>query len=285
MRKTIVSLVCGLALAAGSALAQPAGLLDIYKVKVKRDKTLEFESAIRKLADINRKKGDRWIAYSTEYGDSGTVYFSSRRAGYGDIENGMGAMMAAVQEAVGPSGMARMFADLDSMTLWGMGELRRRRADLSVNSPGSDEEISRLVATSRWIRTIRIDVKPGRMPDFIDAWKPWQAELGRVEPKAPVLVSVTESGPPALVVALYYKSLKDVDEAYNGVQKALASDTYRSYSRAVADLVSATNWEIHRIRPELSNPPDAILNADPAFWKPKPPARPKPAAEKPGEKK
>jgi hypothetical protein len=29
-----------------------------------------------------------------------------------------------------------------------------------------------------------------------------------------------------------------------------------------------TNWEMHRIRPELSNPPDEIVNADPSFWKP-----------------
>ena len=287
MRKTILAAVCALVFSAGFALAQQGEtqLLDILKVKVRPDKTMEYENAIRKLADINRKKGDHWIAFSTEYGDSGTIYFSSVRMGYGDIETGFAVMQKAMTEAVGTAGMAKMFADLNAMSVSGTAEIRRRRWDLSVNPPPSREEAMRIAATSRWIRSIRIDVKPGRMPEFIEAWKPWQAELSRVEPRISVWASVAETGPPAMVLTAFYKSLKEIDAAYPGVQKAVASDTYRTFSRSVAELAGMTNWEIHRLRPDLSNAPEEMAAMDPAFWKPTPAAKPKPAAEKPAEKK
>src|SRR3974377_743712 len=188
MCKKVLALVCALALTAGLALAQQdeTPLLDVLKVKVRPDKTMEYENAIRKLADINRKKGDHWIAFSTEYGESGTIYFSAVRSGYGDIESGYAATMKAMTEALGTAGMEKMFADLNAMSVSGTAEIRRRRWDLSVNPPAGREEAMRVAATSRWIRTLRIDVKPGRMPDFIEAWKPWQAELSRVEPKVSV---------------------------------------------------------------------------------------------------
>ena len=52
------------------------------------------------------------------------------------------------------------------------------------------------------------------------------------------------------------------------MQKAVASTAYRNFMKVTGDAVAMTNWEIHRLRPELSNPPDEIVNADPSFWKP-----------------
>jgi hypothetical protein len=287
MRKSILAAVCALACSAGFALAQQGEtqLIDILKVKVRPDKTMEYENAIRKLADINRKKGEHWIAFSTEYGDSGTIYFSSLRAGYGDIENGFATMQKAMMESLGTAGRVKMFADLNGMSVSGTAEIRRRRWDLSVNPPPSREEAMKIVATSRWIRSLRIDIRPGRMPEFIEAWKPWQSELSRVEPRISVWASIAETGSPAVVLAAYYKSLKEIDAAYPGVQKAMKSDTYRSFSRSVAELASMTNWEIHRLRPDLSNVPEELAALDPAFWKPTPAAKPKPTAEKSAEKK
>jgi len=287
MRRSILVAVCALVFSAGLALAQQGEtqLLDILKVKVRPDKTMEYENVIRKLADINRKKGEHWIAFSTEYGDSGTIYFSSLRTGYGDIEAGFAVMQKVMTEALGTAGMSRMFADLNAMSVSGTAEIRRRRWDLSVNPPSGREEAMRTVAASRWIRSIRIDVKPGRMPEFIEAWKLWQAELSRVEPRVSVWASVAETGPPAMVLAAYYKSLKEVDDIYPGVQKAVASDTYRTFSRSVAELAERTNWEIYRLRPDLSNVPEELAAMDPTFWKPTPAAKAKPAAEKSVEKK
>ena len=83
MRKTIVWAVCGLALTAGSLTAQPAaGLIDVFRVQVRPDKSMEYENLTKKLAEINRKKGDHWIAFSTEYGASNIIYFAARRSGY-----------------------------------------------------------------------------------------------------------------------------------------------------------------------------------------------------------
>src|SRR3974390_1835595 len=222
MRKTIVWAVCGLALTAGSLTAQPAaGLIDVFRVQVRPDKSMEYENLTKKLAEISRKKGDHWIAFSTEYGASNIIYFAARRSGYGDIEAGFGAMAAALTQALGAAGMAKMFADLNAMSVSGVGEIRRRRWDLSINVPPSDQELTNLVAHSRWFRTIRIDVKPGRMPEFVDAWKPWQAEVARSGPKMPVLVTVTATAQPPLIVTFYLKSLKEIDETAEATQRLL----------------------------------------------------------------
>jgi hypothetical protein len=77
MRKIVTAAVCGFVLMGASAMAQmPAEFLDITHVQVRSDKGKEFEDAIKKLADVNRRyKGDRWIALTTEYGDFGQYSF------------------------------------------------------------------------------------------------------------------------------------------------------------------------------------------------------------------
>jgi hypothetical protein len=101
----------------------------------------------------------------------------------------------------------------------------------------------------------------------------------------PVLITVTETAQPAVIATFYLKSLKEIDETAEATQRLLSSDAYRSFARSIADLTTHVAYELHRLRPELSNPPDDITAADPDYWKPKPAAKPRPAAEKPAEKK
>jgi hypothetical protein len=267
MQSTRVAFVCLLA-AAGPLSAQSLPMyLDISRAQVKSDRIGQFEEAGRKIVDMNRRlKGDRWIALSTEYGDSGTYMFSSSRQNMAAIETGMEAFMHALKEGMGP--MANKFLqDVTGNTTSFKSELRRRRWDLSVHAPADAAAMNDLLGHTRWIRTIRIDVKPGRQMEYIEAWKQFQAELAEDSPGV-VIVSESATGTPAMFAAMYYKSLAQMDEEAPAMQKAVASTAYRNFMKVTGDAVAMTNWEIHRVRPDLSNPPDEVLNADPSFWKP-----------------
>jgi hypothetical protein len=265
------------------ALAQtPVTYLDVLKVHVRGEKRKDYEDAVKRLADVQRRyKGDRWIALGTEYGDSGALMFVSMRESLGAIETAYGAFEKATKEGLGPAA-EKVMQDFAAWSSSYTAEIRRRRLDLSVNPPSNPAEVNRMIAESRWIRVFRADLKPGKNAAYIGLWKEFQAELAKVTPPITVLVSENVTGTPALHFGTYHKSLGEMDTMSAAVQKAIASQAYQILMSASSDLLTAGTWEIHRLRPDLSNPPDEIVNLDPAFWKAKPAAaaRPKPPAEK-----
>jgi hypothetical protein len=267
-----------------SAMAQMgAQYLDITHVQVRGEKSKDFEDAIKKMAEVNRKyKGDRWVALSTEYGDFGQYTFSATRDNLGDVETGMTAFQKALKEALGPMG-EKLMRDLDAYTASGYNEIRHRRWDLSVNAPSSKEDMLKTIAQTRWIRTLTMKMKPGRNREYLAAWKGFQAELQNVTPAVPILVSEATTGAPGIFVGVYYKSWAQMDEGAESLQKALASGAYDHLTKVTQETVQSSKWEVLRIRPELSCAPDEVVATDPAFWKPKPaaaaPAKPKPMTE------
>jgi hypothetical protein len=96
---------------------------------------------------------------------------------HGDaVETGMGAFQKALQEGLGPMG-DKLMRDLAAFSTSGHNELRHRRWDLSVNAPSSAADLLKTVAQTRWIRTLTLNMKPGRNPQYIEAWKGFMAEL------------------------------------------------------------------------------------------------------------
>lgn len=272
---------CGLFVMSACAMAQ-AEYLDMTRVTVRGDKIKDYEDAVKKLADVNRRyKGDRWIALSTEYGDFGGYTFSSTRENLAGVEEGMGAFQKALKEGLGPLG-DKLMRDLYGFSAAGHNELRHRRWDLSVNKPSSTAELMKMVAGTRWIRVLTVDLKPGRNMEYAEAWKPFGEELAKVTPAVPIMVSESATGSPAMYMAVYFKSWAEMDASNAGVQAAFRSAAYARLTKVNQEAVVSSRWEVNRVRPDLSNPPDDVVQADPTFWKPKPAAA---AAPKPPEKK
>jgi hypothetical protein len=254
---------------AGVMAQTPAEYLDITHVQVRSDKGKDFEDAIKKMAEVNRRyKGDRWVALSTEYGDFGGYMFSAPREKLADVETGMSAFQKALKEGLGPMG-DKLMRDVAAFSASGYSEIRRRRWDLSVNAPSNSGEMLKIVAETRWIRTLTLRMRPGRSAEYLDAWKGFQTELAKVTPAVPILVSEASTGAPAVFVGVYYKNWAEMDAGTPGVTKAVQSEAYQQLTKVTRDAVQSSKWEINRIRPELSCAPDEVVAADPAFWKPK----------------
>jgi hypothetical protein len=281
---------CALAVfAAPFAYAQMGGYLDMFMVKVKPDRRADFDVIGRKIADSNRKaKGDTWIAMEVTYGESNTIYFSSRRKDYAAIDAASTAFENAIKEAYGPGGMKKMLQDFNSTIVSSRGELRHRRLDLSMNAPKDEAALNKLVGEARWIRTLRVQVRPGFQAEFEDSAKQVKAAYEQGSPSYTVLASQTVAGEPGTVYyfSSFQPSLGGFDSAPD-LRKLMGDEAFMKWQKGTADTVVSSETMLLRLVPELSNAPEEIASVSPNFWHPKPPVpirqKPAPQAAKPGQ--
>ena len=128
LKKTIWTVGLVLCLAMPAAVRAQMDYLDVYIVKVKPEKTAEFNAIAKKMVDANRhSNGDQWLAEETVYGDNSTVLFVSTRADYADADKAGGVFMGALNKAFGKAGSEKMMGDWNSCLVSSRSELRRRR--------------------------------------------------------------------------------------------------------------------------------------------------------------
>jgi len=271
-----------------TAWAQTTGqYLDVFMEKVKPDRRADFDAIGKKIAEANRKNhGDTWVAMETTYGENNAVTFISTRGSYADIEKGSDAFMGALVKAYGEAGAGKLMQDDNNTLVSSRGEVRRRRWDLSANVPGDPGAIAKMIGEARWLRTIKVRIKPGRGPDFEALLLSIKAAEERSSEKTTTLVSQAVAGQEGTVYYITWlvKSLGDFDGAPN-LQQLLGDDGFQNYLKVTAESVQGSETVINHFLPELSNPPADYAAASPAFWtpKPKPAAKAKPKAEGKGK--
>ena len=279
--------LCSLALFGASlAPAQRAeDYLDIFIANVKPDKRADFDIVARKIADANRKaKGDAWIAAEVEYGQGNTVYFISTRKDYAAIDSATTTFMNAIKEAYGPGGMKKMESDLNNTIASTRSEIRRRRWDLSVNAPKDPDAYLKLVAEARWLRTIRIVVRPGHELEFEESVKQAKSALEQNAPPWTFFVSQTSVGEPGVVY--YISTLQPSLAAFDSMpslRKLFGDEVFAKWLKSSADYEANSETILLRFLPELSNPPEDIAKVSPDFWHPKPTAAAKPKSAEPAK--
>src|SRR5712692_6170831 len=280
MQSRIFRTLCLGALFSLAAIGQnPEGYLDVYIAKVKPEKRAEFDAVNKRMVDLNRRgKGDYWLAAETMYGEMNTVYFTSQRQNYADVEKGFDAFMGALAKPAGAAGAAKIFQDFNNTIVSSRAEIRRRRFDLSANAGADAAAVVKLVAQSRFIRTTMVRVRSGKLGDYQEQLRAIKAAQEKAHSPQVVLVSQSVAGTPGTVfyVSQVGKSLADFDTAASqSLAQTLGQDGFQKYIRTVAESVLSQETIINRYLPELSNPMPEIVSANPDFWKPKPAAKPK----------
>lgn len=284
MKRTIlVSWIVAMLLSVAAFAQTPEQYLDVTVARVKPDKRAEFDAVARKIADSNRKNhGDTWVAMETTYGENNVVTFISVRGSYADVETGFGAFMGALGKSFGQAGAERLFQDYNNTVASSRGEIRRRRLDLSANMPPDQAGAAKMIGETRWIRTVRIRVRPGHAGEFETFLMTLKAADEKASEKHPVLVSQAVAGQEGTVyyVTRLGKTMGDFDGGPS-MKDLLGDEGYQQYLKVSAESVLGTETTINRFLPELSNPPAESAAASPDFWnpKPKPAAKAKPKAE------
>ncbi len=281
IRKAVWGVALGLLLSVTAAGQMPEQYLDVFTVKVKPEKRAEFDAISKKIADANRQhKGDTWVALETGYGEGNTVRFISTRGSFADIDKAFEAFLGALGKVYGKAGTEKLFQDFSSCTVSSQSEIRRRRWDLSSNVPADAAARSKVVGEARWVRTVIVRVRPGHRLKYEEQMRAIKAAQEKAAPKDVVYVSESIVGERGTVyyISWFRSSLGGFDGGAS-LPQLLGEGGYEKFLKVASESVLNTEVIISRILPELSNPPEDIVSAAPAFWRPKPVA-PKPAAAK-----
>jgi hypothetical protein len=267
---------------AAAALAQ-SKYIEVYNAKYRPDRFAEFDAMARKISDANRRakdKGDYWIAYEELYGDGGNVYMVSPRDDLAAIEPAMAKFMGALSEYVGLS-PERFATEWMRNISSQRAELFARRWDLSSNVPKDPAEMVKETAHARYAMVIQISLKAGRAAAYEKQLHMLKEAMERNDTKVPAYVhqAVAGSGPVSMSAVLFAEKLADFEKMPT-IKNALGPE-YDDFVRMTGENVERTESRILVVRPEWSNVPKMIAEANPSFWNVKPvAAKPKPAATK-----
>jgi hypothetical protein len=285
--KALAVAFASLLLAATTAGQTRDNYTDHFIVKVKPEKRVDFDGFARKVADANaRAKGDRWLAYEPIYGEAHTIYFVSGRKDLSAIDTGMESFMRALKESIGPR-FDTVLHDMDSCIVSARGEIRRRRYDLSSGIPEDPEQYRKRIGEARYIRTTTIRIRPGTESQFEELARAVAKVTMQREPARMVSVAQAIAGQSGTVyyVTDFQAKLGGFEPNPQSLRDAMGAEAYGQFEKRVGESVLGMETMIAKFLPEISNPPDATVNASPAFWKPEPAATTADRAPKPKAKK
>jgi hypothetical protein len=270
MKTLALGAALGAMLAVSAAAQAQDEYLDYYVVKIKPEKRADFKTIGKKIVDANRKSGDRWLAFESTYGENNTVSFVSTRANLGAIDTAMDAFTKAMKETYGAN-FESIFRDFDACTVSSRSEIRRRRWDLSSNAPSTAEDYSKLVGEARWIRTNAVRVRPGHRADFEALLQTIKGVAEKGDSRHATMVSESYAGQNGLT--FYLSNLEPTLGAWDAkmpsLKESLSAEDYDKYQKTLAEAVIGTETMIGHMMPELSNPPEEIVNVTRDFWIPK----------------
>jgi hypothetical protein len=285
-------ILLGMALALVAGVLSPAfaqgtaGYLDDFIAHVKPEKRAQYDESVKKMVAANRaNKGDNWIAMEMTYGEGNTLRFVSMRNSYADIEKAQGAFMNALMKSLGGPGVGKLMGDLGADSASFQGMLRVRRWDLSAAPPADAAAEAKVIGSTRWIRTFVVHVRPGMGPRYEATLKTLIAAASKGMPGQTTWVSQSVAGDQGIVY--YISQLRPSLAGFDGGQsmmQMLGDAGFAAYQKDVSEVVTRTDVYIYSILPALSNPPEDVVAVAPEYWRPKPPAMPKPKAAAPAKK-
>ncbi len=165
----------------------------------------------------------------------------------------------------------------------GRGMILVYQKDLSYRA----EDLIRDIPKAHYMRIQTIRIKSGHGVEYAEVRKTLNAALTKMNVAAPAAVYAVASGAPAgtYIILRPAGSLKDLDAGPDPamtIQQAMGGDAaFASYRKSNNDLVVSSENTLFSFNPKMSYPPKRFVDADPAFWAPKPSTTPaKPAGSK-----
>lgn len=264
--------VVAMSLAAPAIVQAQGDYLDVYIVKVKPEKTTEFNTLAKKVAEANRRNnGDRWLGMEIVYGEGDTVQFVSTRQDYAETDKASAAFMGALSKAYGKDGAEKMLRDWENCLAGSRSELRRRRWDLSRKAPADEAAYAKLIGEGRLLRTTAVHVRPGRAVEFEALLKEAKEAGEKNANTQPVLVSQTVEGGKG--TTFYVSTLRTSIGGFDKnptTREILGEEGYKKYLQVNAEVVEGTESALYRFSPEISSPPEDVAKVASDFWHPKP---------------
>jgi hypothetical protein len=264
--------VCLALLCASVAIAQdvptpPPAMIQIYREEVKPGKTAahsKTEAAF--VRDFKAAKASpNYIAMATITGPD-EAWFIARYDSYAAYGKDM---KDSYSNPVLRAATERDSAADGELLTASRGIVARYRADLSYR-PGVS------IPLTRYFTIAIVRIRPGHNADFENARKIIKAAHEKASLKYNYSVYQVSSGMPAgtFLIITPYKTLADLDAAAvihgQAYQDAIGDDGRKKLTELASSGTIATDTMLFAVDPKMSYPNKETIDADPAFWAPKP---------------
>jgi hypothetical protein len=286
----LLSLVVSSVLPAAAQSAQaPAGptstpaLVEIYREEVRPGKGAAHAAneAAWAAAMAKGQAPVQWLAMTSMAGP-GEAWFLSGHESYEAIqkmEDGMSGNAAL-------SGENDKFSALD-------GELLNRTSRIITRfRPGLSYQPQVSLPEMRYMQVDIVRVKPGKIREFADSWRSTVAAHEKAKMDEHWAVYEADAGFPDGTFFFFYplKSLAQLDKSGPMHSAAAYRDAVGEAGRirmneATVEAVDSSQTLLFALNAQMSLLSKQWIDADPAFWTPKPVPAPVAAARKPADKK
>lgn len=124
-------------------------------------------------------------------------------------------------------------------------------------------------ASMRFMNVLTIRIRPGQGPEFAERAQLLNAARERAGWKGRAAVYRVESGAPEItyLVLIPVASLQELDSGPNETAPMRPEDLAR-LRQINQEIIVESGYALFAINPKMSNPPKAVIDADPGFWKP-----------------
>lgn len=254
--------------------AKPAPVLSIQRESIKEGRAAAHEKVEAEWATAFRKANfpEHFVAFSTLSGPP-EVWFVEPLASFAASEEASKAMEKEPLKSI--------MAQMDSRD----GELRTvsrqmwavYREDISYQAEQFNP------AKWRYVDMATFHVRLGRVEDFTQSAKTYVAAMAKAHLDLCMLAYEVTAGAPAGTILFFtgMESMKFLDgdaERSKALREAMGADEFSRFIKNAGDVIASIDDTLFEVKPGMSYATQSLIDADPAFWKPKPPAKPTAAA-------
>ena len=253
---------------------KPAPVLSIQRESIKEGRTAAHEKVETEWAAAFRKANypEHFVAFSTLSGPP-EVWFVEPLASFAASEE--------ASKTMDKEPLKGIMAQIDSRD----GELRTvtrqmwavYREDISYQAGKFNP------AKWRYVEMSTFHVHLGRAEDFTQSAKTYVAAMAKANLDLCMLAYEVTAGAPAGTILFFtgMDSMKFLDgdaERGKALMEAMGAEEFSRFMKSAGDVIASIEDTLFEVKPGMSYVPQSLINADPAFWKPKLMAKPAPAA-------
>jgi hypothetical protein len=250
--------------------SKPAPVLQIFRESIKEGRSTAHEKLEAEYAALFRKVNfpGHYIALSAMSG-SGEVWFVMPLQSFAASEE--------LDKAMDKEPLKSSTGMMDSRD----GELRSgSRIMWAVHRPDLSYGASRFnPAKTRYVVAGTFRVRLGKDEEFASGAKMYLGAHEKANIEECILAYQVVAGAPSGTYLFFtmMESMAAMDggpERMQKVQQAMGEDNFARLMKGSGDLFASIEDTMFQVRPGMSYPPQSVVDADPAFWKPKPMAKP-----------
>jgi hypothetical protein len=259
---------------------KPAPVLEIVREAIKEGRAAAHEKVEAEYAAAFRKANfaGHYIALSSLSG-TGEVWFIELMPSFAASEE----YDQAAQKEPLKSALATMESRDGEVRTTSRGIWAVYRPDMSYRANAFNP------AKTRYVMVGTFRVRLGHEDDFTAGSKTYIGALEKANVDECVLAYQVVAGAPAGTYLFFtmmdsMKALDGEPARMQAIRQAMGAENFSRFMKSGGEIFQSIEDTLFQVKPGMSYPSQAILDADAAFWKPKAMAKPVSAAALPGKK-